>query len=141
MYGTGVRERESLDIDKQVEKIIRGLGNPNPPVVLADVRELLRLDLGYYSSKDDGLLRETISRLKVATNQFWYRPSILLDAIKKRDLKALYVPDGKRILLDKELPQLKQRWGEGHEICHSIIPWHASYLHGDQSHTLSMGCE
>lgn len=141
MYGTGVRERNARDIDRQVEKVLRGLGNPEPPIRLADVRELLTLDLGYYSSVDDGLIRETISRLKIATKQFWYRPSILFDAIRKRDLKALYVPDGKRILLDSVLQKIKQRWGEGHEISHSIIPWHASYLHGDQTHTLSLACE
>ncbi len=141
MYGIGVRERNALDIDRQVDKVLKGLGNPSPPIALSDVRELLRLDLAYYSSSDDGLLRETISRLKVATKQFFYRPAILLDAIRKRDLKALYVPDGKRILLDSELPKLKQRWGEGHEVAHSILPWHASYLHGDRSHTLSLSCE
>ena len=141
MYGTGVRERNARDIDRQVEKVLRGLGNPEPPIRLADVRALLTLDLGYYSSVDDGLIRETISRLKAAAKQFLYRPSILFDAIRKRDLKALYVPDGKRILLDSELPKIKQRWGEGHEISHSIIPWHASYLHGDQTHTLSLACE
>lgn len=36
MYGTGVRERNARDIDKQVEKVLRGLGNPEPPFRLAD---------------------------------------------------------------------------------------------------------
>lgn len=141
MYGTGVRERNARDIDRQVAKVLRGLGSPEPPIRLEDVRELLRLDLGYYSSNDTGLIRETISRLKVAGKQVIARPTILLDAIRKRDLKALYVPDRKRILLDSDLPKLKKRWGEGHEISHSIIPWHASYMHGDPMHTLSLACE
>jgi hypothetical protein len=51
------------------------------------------------------------------------------------------VPDRKRILLDSELPTLKNRWAEGHEISHSIIPWHAAYMHGDPMHTLSLACE
>jgi len=121
MYGTGISKRNARDIDQQVAKVLRGLGVPEPPIRLQDVRELLRLDLGYYSSGDTGLIRETISRLKVAGKQVIARPTILLDAIRKRDLKALYVPDRKRILLDSELPTLKKRWGEGHEISHSIL--------------------
>jgi len=60
---------------------------------------------------------------------------------RKRDLKALYVPDRKRILLDSDLPKLKQRWGEAHEISHSVLPWHQSFMHGDPNQTLSMSCE
>jgi hypothetical protein len=141
MYGTGVLQRNARDIDQQVAKVLRGLGALEPPIRLQDVRELLRLDLGYYSSSDTGLIRETISRLKVAGKQVIARPTILLDAIRKRDLKALYVPDRKRILLDSELPTLKKRWAEGHEISHSIIPWHGAYMHGDPMHTLSLACE
>lgn len=141
MYGTGVTDRNAVDIDNQISKIIRGLGNPNPPVRLEDVRELLRLDLGFYSASDTGLVRETISRLKVAGKQVLARPTILLDAIRKRDLKALYVPDRNRILLDADLPQLKQRWGEAHEISHSVLPWHKSFMHGDPRQSLSLSCE
>ena len=141
MFGTGVKDRNAIDIDKQVNKILRGLGNPSPPLRLADVRELLRLDLGYYSATDTGLLRETVSRLMVAGKQVLARPSILWDAIRKRDLKALYVPDRKRILLDSDLPKLKQRWGEAHEISHSVLPWHQLFMHGDPNQTLSMSCE
>lgn len=141
MFGAGVTDRNARDIDNQISKIIRGLGNPNPPVRLADVRELLRLDLGYYSATDTGLVRETISRLKVAGRQVLGRPTILLDAIRKRDLKALFIPDRKRILLDSDLPLLKQRWGEAHEISHSVLPWHQSFMHGDPNSTLSLSCE
>ncbi len=81
MFGTGVTDRNAVDIDDQISRIIRGLGNPGPPVRLDDVRELLRLDLGYYSATDTGLVRETISRLKVAGRQILARPTILLDAI------------------------------------------------------------
>lgn len=58
--------RTVADIDAQVVKVLRGLGNPEPPIDLAVVRDLLRLDRQYYSTSDDGLLRETVSRLKVA---------------------------------------------------------------------------
>jgi hypothetical protein len=35
---------------------------------------------------------------------------------------------------------LKQRWSEGHEVLHSVIPWHADYMLGDTKATLTPGC-
>jgi Zn-dependent peptidase ImmA (M78 family) len=51
------------------------------------------------------------------------------------------VPDRKRILIDKDLPSAKQRWGEAHEIGHSILPWHDVVMPGDKKRTLSLACE
>jgi len=129
------------DIDRQIGKLLRDLGNPEPPLRLEYVRELLSLDLAYYSSQDYGVVRETVHRLKVAGKQVLQRPGLLLDAIRKFDVKALWVPDRKRILIDAELPKLKHRWAEAHEVSHSVIPWHESMLHGDQKQTLSLACE
>ncbi|WJI57284.1 MULTISPECIES: hypothetical protein [unclassified Mesorhizobium] len=112
----------AADIETQVRKVLRGLGNPEPPLQLKDVRELLRLDRGYYSSRNDGFLREMISKLSVAGAQIIERPTLLLDAVRKFDLRALYLPDRKRILLDQSQPDAKQRWNEAHEIGHSLLP-------------------
>jgi hypothetical protein len=128
------------DIDGQVAKVLRGLGNPEPPVDLRVVRELLKLDRGYYSTTDDGLLRETFSRLKVAGRQVLSRPTILRDAVRSLSLKALYLPDQKRILLDQDLPPIKHRWNEAHEIGHDLIPWHAGMMFGDTDQTLTPAC-
>jgi len=128
------------DIDSQVNKVLRGLGNPEPPLRLEDVRELLKLDRGYYSSTDDSFLRETISKLTVAGAQVLKRPSLLLDAVRKLDLRALYLPDRKRILLDQAQPDAKQRWNEAHEIGHSVLPWHEDLMLGDNEHSLVPSC-
>lgn len=128
------------DIETQVNKVLRGLGNPEPPLRLEDVREILKLDRRYYSSTDDGFLRETISKLTVAGAQILMRPGLILDAVKKFDLRALYLPDRKRILLDKEQPDAKQRWNEAHEIGHSILPWHDDLMLGDHEQSLAPGC-
>lgn len=128
------------DIDKQVCKILEGLGNPEPPLVLAEVRDLLELDLEYYSSTDYGTIATIKSRLKVAGKQILKRPGLILDAIKKSSLAALYLPDRKRILLDESVPKLKHRWNESHEIGHSIIPWHQDIGHGDNDYTLHPDC-
>lgn len=132
--------RTVADIDAQVVKVLRGLGNPEPPIDLALVRDLLRLDRQYYSTTDDGLLRETVSRLKVAGLQILLRPTLLKEAVQNLSLKALYLPDQKRILIDKDLPKLKHRWNEAHEVGHDIIPWHEGMMLGDTEQTLTPTC-
>jgi hypothetical protein len=132
--------RTVADIEKQVQKVLRGLGHPEPPLDLQFVRELLRLDRAFYSVSDDGALRETVSRLKIAGTQVLERPTLLLDAVRKLSLKALYLPDRKRILLDEALPPLKHRWNEAHEIGHDVIPWHAGMMLGDTELTLTPAC-
>jgi hypothetical protein len=93
-----LRDRTAQDINELVGKVLRDLGNPAPPLHLDHVRELLRLDRQYYSSTEDGALREVAHRLTIAGKQVLARPALLLDAIKKFDLRALFIPDGKRIL-------------------------------------------
>ncbi len=132
--------RTARDIDAQVTKILRGLGNPSGPIELADVRALLILDRQYYSSTNDGLLRETISRAKVAGKQVLARPALILDVVRKFDLKAFWVPDRKRIMIDEAQPKPKWRWNEAHEIIHSVVPWHAGAMMGDTEYSLTPDC-
>jgi hypothetical protein len=135
-----LRKTTAAEVDEQVRKVLRGLGNPKPPLRLNDVRELLKLDRQYYSKDADGILRETISRLKVAGKQILRRPSLLLDAIRKAELKALYVPDRKIILIDQTEPEIKQRWSESHEVIHSLLEWHGPVMLGDDKLTLNLVC-
>jgi IrrE N-terminal-like domain len=129
------------DIDDKVARVLRDLGNPGPPLPLAEVRELLTLDRAFYTLGDASVLRETVHRLKVTGKQLLLRPSLLIDAVRKLELKALWVPDRRRILIDGELHPARQRWGEAHEIGHSLIPWHDQMLHGDPQRTLQQACE
>ena len=132
--------KTAQDIDQRVERVLKGLGNPEPPLRLEDIRHLLKLDRRFYTAKDPSVVQETMSRIRVATIQIFERPTLVLDAIKKFSLKALYLPDQKRILLDGDLPEKKHRWNEAHEIGHSLIPWHEDMMHGDNTHTLSTDC-
>ncbi len=132
--------RTARDIDAQVTKILRGLGNPTGPIELADVRALLQLDRQYYSSTNDGLLRELISKAKVAGKQVIARPTLILDIVRKFDLKAFWVPDRKRIMIDEAQPKLKWRWNETHEIIHSVVPWHEGAMMGDTEYSLTPDC-
>ncbi len=128
------------DIDTRVERILQDLGNPEPPLALETVRELLRLDFGYYSINNPGLLQETAHKIWLAGKQILLRPTILIEAVRKFDLKALYILDQKRILLDQDEPVLKHRWNEGHEIIHSVLPWHEGAMLGDDANTLIPSC-
>jgi len=89
---------EADDIRKLVERILKDLGNPEPPLRLDQVRQLLSLDVKYYSLTNPTLLQEVAHRMKVAGKQVIARPTILLDVVKKASLSALWVPDGNRIL-------------------------------------------
>jgi hypothetical protein len=140
LFTEHVRAASARDIERFVAKIHRDLGDPEPPLSLESVRELLRLDRGYYSSTDDSLLRETAHRMKLAGKQVLSRPTRLIEAVKQWDLKALYVPDHQQILIDLSLPAIKQRWAEAHEVGHSLIEWHEALMHGDQLMTLSTSC-
>ncbi len=135
-----LRERTAKDIDDQVARVLRGLGNPEPPVSLDEIRDLLRLDRDYFSSSEDGPLREVAHRLLVAGRQVLARPALLGEAIRKWSLRALYLPDRRRILIDRDLPEIKHRWSEAHEVGHSIIPWHQGTMLGDNKQTLTPAC-
>jgi hypothetical protein len=131
---------EADDIRKLVDRILKDLGSPEPPLKLDQVRQLLSLDLKFYSLTNPTLLQEIAHRMKVAGKQVIARPTILLDVVKKASLSALWVPDGNRILIDEEVPDPKKRWIEAHEIGHSFIPWHREFLFGDDEYTLDPEC-
>jgi len=133
-------ERTARDIDTLIAKILRGLGKPEPPLVLDDVRALQKLDRHYYSSLDDGPLREFVSRAYIGAKQVFSRPTLILDVVRKRSLKALYLPDRRRVLIDSSQPKLKWRWSEAHEIIHDGVPWHQDAMFGDTEYTLSPAC-
>ena len=128
------------DIRDQIDKVLRSLANPEPPLDLHDVRELLKLDLQFYSSTNTGPLREYVSRVRVGAKQLAMHPMLILDVVRKAGLKALWLPDRKRILIDDNVPDLKKRHTEGHEITHSITPHHGPFLFGDDQETLRSSC-
>src|SRR5258706_7416046 len=130
MGGEGVGDYEAEDIRNIVARILNDLGDPEPPLKLPEVRALLDLSLGYYSTANTTLLQDVAARLKVAGKQVLERPMLLVEAVVKVKLSALWVPDTRRILIDETVPKPKHRWIEGHEGGHSVIPWHREFLLG-----------
>src|SRR6185312_8592108 len=104
-----IGDKERLDINAQVEKVLRGLGNPEPPLNLDLVRELLRLDRQYYSATDTSALREFASKIKIGAKQLFEHPIEMWKIVQKAGLKALWVPAPRRILIDKDQPEKKHR--------------------------------
>jgi hypothetical protein len=135
-----IGEHEQADITDQVRRVLAELGNPEPPLRLPEVRALLKLDLQYYNSTNHSALQDLAHKIKVGGKQLLARPTLILDVIRKASLSALWVPDRRRILLDDSVPSPKLRWNEGHEIGHSLIPWHQEYLFGDTKYTLDPAC-
>lgn len=140
MVTYGLKPATVKAVDNQIEKVLQGLGNPEPPLDLNQVRELLRLDKQFYSTSENGFVREQVSRITVGVRQVLRRPALLFEAIRKMDLKALYIPDRKIILLDDDLPKPKLRWNEAHETTHSLLDWHQDMMFGDTKLTLSPEC-
>ena len=126
-----LREHVRQKIDARVDRILNELGCPPPSLQLEDVLNLLELNREYFTGDDDTLMAQSLSRLKIAGKQVIRRPTLLLDAIKKFDLKALYLPDRKRIMIDSNVPEKKHRWLEAHEIGHKLLPWHGPLMLGD----------
>lgn len=141
MDEVAVGEHERLQINAQIQRVLRDLGNPEPPLKLEDVRQLLSLDLKYYSSTDPGLISELTHRFNLLAKKSI--PGLgrhLLSALSKSKLTAFWVPDSARILLDESVPPPKHRWMEAHEVAHSLTPWHRGFLLGDSKHSLDPAC-
>ncbi|QNN23367.1 DUF955 domain-containing protein [Planctomycetales bacterium ZRK34] len=135
-----LKDKVAADIDKHVARVLGDLGTPEPPLRLEIVRDLLELDRQFYSKDDPSVLDQVAHKLRLSGKQVLKRPTLVFDAIKKFDLRALYLPDTKRILVDSDLPKLKHRWAEAHEIGHDLVPWHHEMMLGDTRLTLNPGC-
>lgn len=117
------------DIDKRVANVLRDAGFREPPVDIQRVLQTLKLDREFYDLEDPGLLRQLRHRMLIGTK-------LLADYIEKIRLQALLLFDDKRVLLDRDLPELKHDWATAHEVGHELIPWHRHYCRGDTLQTL-----
>lgn len=130
----------AVDIRTQVTRVLNDLDNPEPPLRLKEVRELLKLDREYYSKTDLSLFDEFSHCVKVGGKLLFEAPARMIDIVQKAGLRALLFKDDRRILIDDEVPTPKQRHIEAHEIAHDITPWHRAFLLGDNELTLDPRC-
>ena len=135
-----IARKPGTDIAERVDLVLRKLGNPEPPLNLAAVRRLLGLELRFYPTDDKEFSLEAVSKIMVSTMHVYRRQLLLIEAIRRFDLSALYLSKWRSIFLDPRLPDKKHRWSEAHEIGHTLIPWHGNAAFGDNRHTLSPEC-
>jgi hypothetical protein len=128
------------EIDDAVDRILRDLGNPEPPLRLEDVRELLKLDLSYYSKTDLNLLDEISHQVIMAGNAIMSNAKRMFDVVSKVGLRGILLPSERQIFIDDDVADLKKRFLIGHEIAHDFIPWHKPLMMGDNDETISPSC-
>ncbi|WP_421702149.1 ImmA/IrrE family metallo-endopeptidase [Aliiroseovarius sp.] len=128
------------DIDIAVDRILRDLDNPEPPLRLEDVRELLKLDLSYYSKADLNLLDEISHQVVMAGNTIMSNAKRMFDVVSKVGLRGILLPTERQIFIDDDVADLKKRFLIGHEIAHDFIPWHKPLMMGDNDETISPSC-
>jgi hypothetical protein len=112
------------DIDRLVEAVLRDSGFREPPVDIAVVLEVLKLDRSFYDLQDPGFLRSLGHRIVIGTRR-------VVELVGRIRLQALLFFDDRKVLLDKDLPRLKHDWASAHETGHQIIPWHREFCRGD----------
>lgn len=131
---------EAKAIESRVDRLLADLGRPKPPVSLAQVRAIQKLDVRYYSISKPDLLDRMAHKMRIA-GKVITEPIRIFQAVKQMDLKALLIPDAKRILIDEDLHDIKKRWAEAHEITHDLLDWHRDFMYGDAELTLLPSCE
>lgn len=140
MKGPHVPVEESKAIAIRVDRLLADLGRPKPPISLAQVRAVQKLDVHYYSVSNPDFMDRLAHKMRIA-GKVITEPWRLVEAVKQMDLKALLLPDAKRILIDEDLHDIKKRWAEAHEITHDLLDWHKDFMYGDAEVTLLPSCE
>jgi Zn-dependent peptidase ImmA (M78 family) len=138
--GSKVSKRSAEDIEEHIDRVLKDMGHPEPPLKLEDVRDLLRLNLTYYTKEDLNLLDEIAHQTVMAGNLVMTKAKQMRDVIAKVGLKGLLLSEDRQIFIDDEVKDLKKRFVIAHEIAHDVIPWHQSLLLGDNEETLSPRC-
>ncbi len=131
------------DIHERIDRLLRDLGQPEPPLRLEDVRRLQKLDLTYYSKSDLSLLDEMAHKARLAGSDIATSARSMVEVVKQHGLRGLLVRKGtdKTIFIDDDaVVELKRRFVIAHEITHDILDWHRALLLGDNETTLSPTC-
>lgn len=117
------------DIEKAVQKTLWGAGVTRPPVSVQPVLDHLRLHREFYSLQNPSFLDRTKYKITVAGKK-------LAQVIGKIRLAAVLLFDERRVVVDADLPKIKQDWPSFHEAGHRILVWHRPFFYGDTAQTL-----
>lgn len=136
MKSIRVSAAEAAEIEKRVDRLLKDVGRPAPPISLSILQKRLSIDVSYYSLESPTMLEGFAHKMRVA-GKVLSEPLELVKAVRQMDLKALLVGEKKKILIDDDQHDLKKRWAEAHETTHSLLEWHNDFMYGDHQFTLS----
>ena len=117
-------------IEDTAWNILKEAGLNEPPVTIERVIEHLKLYREFYNLKNPSFLDRTKHKIKVCGKP-------IINVIKKINLVAVLFYDENRIVIDSELPKLRQDWPSFHESAHKMLKWHRPYFYGDTAQTLN----
>ena len=119
-----IDDYERADINEHIARLLRDLGNPEPPLRLEIVRELQQLDLTYYSKSDINLLDEMAHKAKMAGHKISSTAKSMRDIVTEFSLKGLLMlrEGDKRIFIDDDDVPLKRRFVIAHESYMTCCP-------------------
>lgn len=127
------------EIHKHIARLLRDMGNPNPPLKLEEVRELQKLDLKYYSKSEINFLDEIAHQTFMAGKSIARKSKRMIDLVTEYKIRGMLMLNGseKKIFIDNDVAKLKRRFLISHEIMHDLLPWHQALLLGDNEETLN----
>jgi hypothetical protein len=124
-----MNENTRHEIEKVTWKTLRDAGIIRPPVQVEILLQHLHLHRHFYNLKDPGFLDRTKHKIRIHGTK-------LVNILQKIKLMAVLFYDENRIVIDSELPQIRQDWPSFHEVSHKIFSWHKPYFYGDTAQTL-----
>ena len=123
-------EATRRDINKVAWRTLRDAGEIEPPVRIETILDHLNLYRDYYDLQNPGFIDRAKYKLLVHGRK-------LVNILHKIKLTAVLFNDERRIIIDRNLPEIKLDHPSFHEVSHRIIPWHRPYFaYGDTAQTL-----
>ena len=118
-------------IEKRVVRVLTAISCRDPPVSVEDVLKYLDLHRGYYDLENPSFKDDLFHKAKLTLKK-------VMDVVKKTGLRALWLPDDGKVMLDRNLPKTREKYTTAHEIGHKLNPHHSHFFAvGDTALTLN----
>lgn len=117
------------EIDKCTSALLKEIGIKGPPVEEEVLLDHLNLHRDFYTLEDPKFFDWLKHKAKVQKHK-------LVAVLKKIDLVAAWLPDGRKVCISNDLPEPKKRFATSHEIIHSVLDWHRPFFLGDTAQSL-----
>lgn len=123
-------ERTRSEIEAVALRLLREAGVTEPPVPVGRIVDHLELHRQFYDLQNPSFLDRAKHKIIVHGRK-------IAEMLQRIRLVAVLLYDEDRIVLDTQLPKIKQDWSTCHEVVHRVLPWHKTYFRGDTAQTLA----